>query len=122
MLQECGAVIGLNHYWHPILTCQYPCFRHLIIYHCLTRVYSILLGIQTNHLYLSYMLSDPVLHSCKSDFSLLQVVELQLTFQTVEIVCRECGLQSSATLSDDTDICVVCLERTCTVAAEGLIS
>nr|GEW28752.1 E3 ubiquitin-protein ligase XBAT33 [Tanacetum cinerariifolium] len=34
-------------------------------------------------------------------------------------IARECGLQSSATLSDDTDICAVCLERTCTVAAEG---
>lgn len=33
--------------------------------------------------------------------------------------CREFGLQS-ATITDEVDICVVCLERTCTVAAEGL--
>lgn len=34
-------------------------------------------------------------------------------------VCRECGLQSSAA-SDDSDTCAVCLEKACTVAAEGL--
>lgn len=33
--------------------------------------------------------------------------------------CREYGLQSSATPSDDADTCAVCLERTCSVAAEG---
>ncbi|KAK4350824.1 hypothetical protein RND71_030137 [Anisodus tanguticus] len=33
--------------------------------------------------------------------------------------CRECGLQSSATSSDDSDTCAVCLERACSVAAEG---
>ncbi|GAV72497.1 Ank_2 domain-containing protein/zf-C3HC4_3 domain-containing protein [Cephalotus follicularis] len=34
-------------------------------------------------------------------------------------IARECGLQSPVTSSDDTDICAVCLERVCTVAAEG---
>ncbi|GJY37943.1 E3 ubiquitin protein ligase XBAT33 [Tanacetum coccineum] len=44
---------------------------------------------------------------------------LSLPLLSVLNIARECGLQSSATLSDDTDICAVCLERTCTVAAEG---
>ena len=35
-------------------------------------------------------------------------------------VIREFGLQSSAT-TDDTDNCAVCLERPCTVAAEGIL-
>lgn len=35
--------------------------------------------------------------------------------------CREYGLQSSATSSDDADTCAVCLERTCTVGAEGTL-
>ncbi|CAI9295684.1 unnamed protein product [Lactuca saligna] len=44
---------------------------------------------------------------------------LSLPLMSVLNIARECGLQSSSTLSDDTDICAVCLERSCTVAAEG---
>ncbi|KAJ0848201.1 putative transcription factor C2H2 family [Helianthus annuus] len=44
---------------------------------------------------------------------------LSLPLMSVLNIARECGLQSSGTLSDDTDICAVCLERSCTVAAEG---
>ncbi|KAK1415260.1 hypothetical protein QVD17_31037 [Tagetes erecta] len=44
---------------------------------------------------------------------------LSLPLMSVLNIARECGLQSSGTLSDDTDICAVCLERACTVAAEG---
>ncbi|XP_071686219.1 E3 ubiquitin-protein ligase XBAT33-like [Rutidosis leptorrhynchoides] len=44
---------------------------------------------------------------------------LALPLMSVLNIARECGLQLPATLSDDTDICAVCLERTCTVAAEG---
>jgi hypothetical protein len=36
------------------------------------------------------------------------------------ILCRESGLQCSTRSSDDPDICAVCLERACNVAAEGL--
>lgn len=36
-----------------------------------------------------------------------------------DLFCRDCGLHSSVT-SDDTDTCAVCLERACTVSAEGL--
>lgn len=36
-----------------------------------------------------------------------------------ELLCRDCGLHSSVT-SDDTDTCAVCLEKACTVSAEGL--
>lgn len=34
-------------------------------------------------------------------------------------IARERGLQSSIISSDETDICAYCLERACTVAAEG---
>ncbi|KAM7504728.1 hypothetical protein LguiB_003632 [Lonicera macranthoides] len=44
---------------------------------------------------------------------------LSLPLMSVLNIARECGLQSPATSSDDTDICAVCLERSCTVAAEG---
>lgn len=33
--------------------------------------------------------------------------------------CRECGLQSTTTSSNEVDACAVCLERQCSVAAEG---
>ncbi|WVZ14374.1 hypothetical protein V8G54_011940 [Vigna mungo] len=33
--------------------------------------------------------------------------------------CRDCGLQSAATSSSEVDVCAVCLERSCSVAAEG---
>ncbi|KAG8381357.1 hypothetical protein BUALT_Bualt06G0113900 [Buddleja alternifolia] len=44
---------------------------------------------------------------------------LSLPLLSVLNIARECGLQLSATSSDDADICAVCLERACTVAAEG---
>ncbi|KAL2550360.1 E3 ubiquitin-protein ligase [Forsythia ovata] len=44
---------------------------------------------------------------------------LSLPLMSVLNIAREYGLQSSATASDDTEICAVCLERACTVAAEG---
>ncbi|KAK9292529.1 hypothetical protein L1049_020503 [Liquidambar formosana] len=44
---------------------------------------------------------------------------LSLPLMSVLNIARECGLQSSTTSSDDNDICAVCLERACTVAAEG---
>ncbi|KAM7494507.1 hypothetical protein LguiB_029116 [Lonicera macranthoides] len=43
---------------------------------------------------------------------------LSLPLMSILNIARECGLQSS-TSSDDIDICAVCLERPCTVAAEG---
>ncbi|CAI9762402.1 unnamed protein product [Fraxinus pennsylvanica] len=43
---------------------------------------------------------------------------LSLPLMSVLNIAREYGLQSSAT-GDDTEICAVCLERACTVAAEG---
>ncbi|KAL7003322.1 E3 ubiquitin-protein ligase xbat33 [Sarracenia purpurea var. burkii] len=43
---------------------------------------------------------------------------LSLPLMSVLNIARECGLQSS-TCSDDAEICAVCLERACTVAAEG---
>ncbi|XP_059667049.1 E3 ubiquitin-protein ligase XBAT33-like isoform X2 [Cornus florida] len=42
---------------------------------------------------------------------------LSLPLISVLNIARECGLQST-TCSDDTEICAVCLERACTVAAE----
>lgn len=36
----------------------------------------------------------------------------------ISIPCRESGLHSSID-SDDNDLCAVCLERACSVAAEG---
>ncbi|KAK9994446.1 hypothetical protein SO802_024149 [Lithocarpus litseifolius] len=44
---------------------------------------------------------------------------LSLPLLSVLNIARECGLQSSTTSSDDTDVCAVCLERACSVAAEG---
>lgn len=44
---------------------------------------------------------------------------LSLPLMSVLNIARECGLQSSTTSSDDVEICAVCLERSCTVAAEG---
>nr|GMC61969.1 E3 ubiquitin-protein ligase XBAT33 [Ipomoea batatas] len=44
---------------------------------------------------------------------------LSLPLLSVLDIAREYGLQSSATPSDDADTCAVCLERTCSVAAEG---
>ncbi|KAL9409630.1 hypothetical protein AB3S75_047946 [Citrus x aurantiifolia] len=45
---------------------------------------------------------------------------LSLPLLSVLNVARECGLLSSTTSSsDDADTCAVCLERACTVAAEG---
>ncbi|KAF7148957.1 hypothetical protein RHSIM_Rhsim03G0178700 [Rhododendron simsii] len=43
---------------------------------------------------------------------------LSLPLMSVLNIARECGLQSSTTGSDDAEICAVCLERSCTVAAE----
>ncbi|KAG5558534.1 hypothetical protein RHGRI_008467 [Rhododendron griersonianum] len=43
---------------------------------------------------------------------------LSLPLMSVLNIARECGLQSSTTGSDDVEICAVCLERSCTVAAE----
>ncbi|KAG6382668.1 hypothetical protein SASPL_157620 [Salvia splendens] len=43
---------------------------------------------------------------------------LSLPLLSVLNIARDYGLQSSATGSDDTDICAVCLERACSVAAE----
>ncbi|XP_043687474.1 E3 ubiquitin-protein ligase XBAT33-like [Telopea speciosissima] len=44
---------------------------------------------------------------------------LSLPLMSVLNIARECGLQSSATSSDENDTCAVCLERVCSVAAEG---
>ncbi|WRX19326.1 Ankyrin repeat - like 6 [Theobroma cacao] len=44
---------------------------------------------------------------------------LNIASSILTIVSRECGLQSSTTSSDDADTCAVCLERACSVAAEG---
>lgn len=42
--------------------------------------------------------------------------------ENLDFACRECGLQFSGTASDDAEICAVCLEKTCNVAAEGILS
>ena len=34
-------------------------------------------------------------------------------------ICREFGLQHTVPSVDDNDLCSVCLERSCSVAAEG---
>jgi hypothetical protein len=34
-------------------------------------------------------------------------------------ICREFGLQHTTPSIDDNDLCSVCLERSCSVAAEG---
>ncbi|CAK9136796.1 unnamed protein product [Ilex paraguariensis] len=44
---------------------------------------------------------------------------LSLPLMSALYIARECGLQCSATCSNDADTCAVCLERPCTVAAEG---
>ncbi|GFY84244.1 hypothetical protein Acr_03g0010180 [Actinidia rufa] len=44
---------------------------------------------------------------------------LSLPLMSVLNIARAYGLQSSITCSDDAEICAVCLERACTVAAEG---
>ncbi|OVA14137.1 zinc finger protein [Macleaya cordata] len=44
---------------------------------------------------------------------------LSLPLLSVLNIARECGLQSSTASPDDSDICAVCLEKACTVAAEG---
>ncbi|XP_010255493.1 PREDICTED: E3 ubiquitin-protein ligase XBAT33-like isoform X2 [Nelumbo nucifera] len=44
---------------------------------------------------------------------------LSLPLMSVLNIARECGLQSSAASSDDSDTCAVCLERACSVSAEG---
>ncbi|XP_059629304.1 E3 ubiquitin-protein ligase XBAT33-like [Cornus florida] len=44
---------------------------------------------------------------------------ISLPLMSVLNIARECGLQSSTICCDDIEICAVCLERTCTVAAEG---
>ncbi|XP_051142527.1 E3 ubiquitin-protein ligase XBAT33-like isoform X2 [Andrographis paniculata] len=44
---------------------------------------------------------------------------LSLPLMSILNTARDCGLQFSASASDDADICAVCLERPCTVAAEG---
>ncbi|CAN6484909.1 unnamed protein product [Victoria cruziana] len=44
---------------------------------------------------------------------------LALPLSSIISIARECGLQSAGDLTDDDDLCAVCLERSCTVAAEG---
>ncbi|MED6180919.1 E3 ubiquitin-protein ligase xbat33 [Stylosanthes scabra] len=44
---------------------------------------------------------------------------LSLPLMSVFNIARESGLQSSPTISDEIDFCAVCLERPCSVAAEG---
>lgn len=43
---------------------------------------------------------------------------LSLPLMSILNIARDCGLHSSV-MSDDTDTCAVCLERACTVSAEG---
>ncbi|KAL2334645.1 hypothetical protein Fmac_015858 [Flemingia macrophylla] len=44
---------------------------------------------------------------------------LSLPLKSVLNIAREFGLQSSTTSSNENDVCAVCLERPCSVAAEG---
>ncbi|XP_020093555.1 probable E3 ubiquitin-protein ligase XBOS33 [Ananas comosus] len=44
---------------------------------------------------------------------------LSLPLMSILNIARECGLQFSTACSDDSDLCAVCLERACAVAAEG---
>ncbi|PON66446.1 Cdk-activating kinase assembly factor [Trema orientale] len=44
---------------------------------------------------------------------------LSLPLMSVLNIARECGFKSMAASSDDSDVCAVCLERACSVAAEG---
>lgn len=43
------------------------------------------------------------------------------TLKILGAYCRDYGLQPSASASDDAEICAVCLERACTIAAEGAL-
>ncbi|CAJ1952682.1 unnamed protein product [Sphenostylis stenocarpa] len=44
---------------------------------------------------------------------------LSLPLMSVLNIARDCGLQSTTTSSNEVDVCAVCLERSCSVAAEG---
>lgn len=44
---------------------------------------------------------------------------LSLPLMSILNIARECGLRPLSTSSDDNDLCAICLERTCSVAAEG---
>ncbi|KAL5537774.1 hypothetical protein UlMin_045787 [Ulmus minor] len=44
---------------------------------------------------------------------------LSLPLMSVLNIARECGFKSTTASSDDADLCAVCLERACSVAAEG---
>ncbi|EXC15955.1 E3 ubiquitin-protein ligase XBAT33 [Morus notabilis] len=44
---------------------------------------------------------------------------LSLPLMSALNIARECGFKSMTTSSDDSDLCAVCLERACSVAAEG---
>ncbi|KAK7314994.1 hypothetical protein VNO77_33526 [Canavalia gladiata] len=44
---------------------------------------------------------------------------LSLPLMSVLNIARECGLQSATTPSNEIDVCAVCLERPCSVAADG---
>ncbi|XP_068315681.1 E3 ubiquitin-protein ligase XBAT33-like isoform X1 [Pyrus communis] len=44
---------------------------------------------------------------------------LSLPLMSILNIARECGFKSVTTSTDDTDTCAVCLERPCSVAAEG---
>lgn len=44
---------------------------------------------------------------------------LSLPLMSILNIARECGVQSPTTNSEESDICSVCLERVCNVAAEG---
>lgn len=45
---------------------------------------------------------------------------LSLPLMSILNIARECGsLHSLSTSADDSDLCAICLERTCSVAAEG---
>ncbi|KAI3985392.1 hypothetical protein MKX01_033706 [Papaver californicum] len=46
-------------------------------------------------------------------------VYLSLPLMSALNIAREYGLQSSSASADDSDVCAVCLEKACTVAAEG---
>ncbi|PQM34356.1 E3 ubiquitin-protein ligase XBAT33 isoform X1 [Prunus yedoensis var. nudiflora] len=44
---------------------------------------------------------------------------LSLPLMSILNIARDCGFKSVTSSTDDTDICAVCLERACSVAAEG---
>lgn len=46
-------------------------------------------------------------------------ISLKFSSFLLVTVCRECGWRTSESLATCQDPCVVCLERKCTVAAEG---